>query len=285
MKSRYYRFILLVATFNVITLCAEAHSVTGRAFERNSFARDPYHQYFGDPTFLNLSFVYNGITRERILKAPPAIGSIKNAEDEKERAAVYNGATDEEVVKAVHEEDGIFSFAAVLGSHFNAEELPKTKRLFQEIYADSHMATTMAKNFFKRPRPLRNDGYSYPSAHSTRAFLWKALLVTIFTDDATKTALENKAWEKAWDRVILGRHYPADVEEGRMYGEYLCYVFLQNPEFCEKWREVAKEIRRKVNPVKGENVNPAEGENVNPAEGGNANPVEGEKVNLAPSAG
>ena len=85
------------------------------------------------------------------------------------------------------------------------------------------------------------SGYSYPSGHSTRAFLWEALLAKVFPSD--QRALENQAERKAWNRVILGRHYPADVYAGKFFGIYLAQKLLENPAFQKEWPAIEAEMK------------------------------------------
>ena len=50
------------------------------------------------------------------------------------------------------------------------------------------------------------------------------------------------AGRKAWDRVVLGKHYPADVQAGQVYGEFLAKELLKNDAFQKKWQAVKQEI-------------------------------------------
>ena len=126
---------------------------------------------------------------------------------------------------------------------FNPRQLPITAALFEKIDNDIDIAITDAKDIFKRSHPPgdnNTESYSYPSGHSTRAFVWATLLSNVFPEE--KEALIEKARQKAWDKVILGDHYPADVYAGEIYGEYLTNMLLENPDFQQEWSKACQEI-------------------------------------------
>jgi hypothetical protein len=43
--------------------------------------------------------------------------------------------------------------------------------------------------------------------------------------------------------VILGRHFPADVRAGKLYGQFLAKEFLKNPGFQQRWPDALSEMR------------------------------------------
>lgn len=198
---------------------------------------------FFKTTFFKVTSIINDIEVTKILGHAPRDGSSRDFDDKRIREDAVACATKEQIWSAAKTVDSIFDYSQVLGDKFNAHELPKTDALFQKIDADAHVAIHVAKYIFKRPRPLKSSGYSFPSGHSTRAFLWESLLSDIFPESQPK--LYKQAQGKAWDRVILGRHYPADVSAGQTYGGYLAKEFFKNPEFQKEWNEVRKEIKKK----------------------------------------
>ncbi|OAM87735.1 phosphatase PAP2 family protein [Termitidicoccus mucosus] len=133
----------------------------------------------------------------------------------------------------------VFHFDSVLGSWFNAENLPFTAVFFEQILADRKAISDTAKNIWNRPRPplfdksirplleLPSSG-AYPSGHSTQAHLWAGLLAAAFPMHGD--ALRARARELAWSRVVAGVHYPSDIIGGRILGERLAADFLKNAE-------------------------------------------------------
>jgi acid phosphatase (class A) len=161
-----------------------------------------------------------------ILPPPPAPGSeqyridtgfLKNARAASTQEQIDRGN------KASH--DSVFDYSETLGDWFNAKDLPKTAALFKEVTGETKESIELAKHYFNRTRPEswkesgdleKSDGYAYPSGHTTRAFVWY--------------------------RVILGRHFPADVRAGKLYGQFLAKQFLKNPGFLAKWSEACEEM-------------------------------------------
>ena len=146
--------------------------------------------------------------------------------------------------------DNVFDYSQVLGPNFNAKQLPLTAALFAKVESDTKVAIKAAKNSFERTRPKtwekikideKNDGYSYPSGHTTRAFLWATLLKELFP--LQHRELMKEARQKSWNRVILGRHYPDDVYAGQLYGQYLAKQFFKNHQFQQEWAAVKNEVK------------------------------------------
>ena len=147
--------------------------------------------------------------------------------------------------------DSVFDYAQTLGIWFNPKILPKTAALFQKVTTETKSAIEIAKNHFKRIRPEmwketgdpeKSDGYCYPSGHTTRAYVWATLLANAFPDQ--RKALHLQARQKAWYRVILGRHYPSDIRAGKTYGTFLAQQFLKSPGFQSEWEEACAEMKK-----------------------------------------
>ncbi len=145
--------------------------------------------------------------------------------------------------------DSVFDFSQAIGPDFNEKSLPVTAALFKKVTRDTKIAISAAKNIFHRKRPfswrdaaggLAKNGYAYPSGHTTRAFLWATLLMDLFPEKQKE--IKQQARQKAWNRVLLGRHYPDDVYGGEIYGRYLAQEFLKNPQFQEEWKKVHQEV-------------------------------------------
>ncbi|MDH4469344.1 MAG: phosphatase PAP2 family protein [Verrucomicrobiae bacterium] len=146
--------------------------------------------------------------------------------------------------------DSIFDYSPIISPAFNANQLPYSTGIFKEVKSDTDKAIHIAKNEFHRSHPTtwnetkkngtKISGYSYPSGHSTRAFVWAGLLTDLFPKK--RKEIEIEARTKAWNRVILGRHYPDDVYAGEVYGQFLARQFLANPIFQRKWMLIKEEI-------------------------------------------
>lgn len=198
---------------------------------------------FLDPRSLDLS---------AILPPPPVTGSPEARSDSS--YLKFSGAAAPPIQKLLAIEasrDGVFDYSQTLGPWFNPTVLPKTAALFSEVSEETNKAIELAKNHFKRIRPDqwketgdpdKSDGYCYPSGHTTRAYVWSTLLANAFPDQAKE--LHFQARQKAWYRVILGRHYPSDVRAGKTYGRYLAKQFLKNAGFQREWKDACAEMRK-----------------------------------------
>ncbi|MFZ4116489.1 MAG: phosphatase PAP2 family protein [Chthoniobacterales bacterium] len=148
--------------------------------------------------------------------------------------------------------DSVFDYASAISPEFTAKQLPRTAEVFKKVRNDTNNAIHAAKEAFHRTRPttwgetkrevVNDDGYAYPSGHSTRAFVWAGLLTDLFP--TKRKEIEIEARTKAWNRVILGRHYPDDVYGGELYGQYLAKQFLNNPLFQKEWALVKEEVNK-----------------------------------------
>ena len=240
MKS-YSPYVLLFVVFfsNLSLVCSQEGTPENPA---PSAVEPPYGHLF-NTTYLDLSTIYNDLVADSIndLLPPPVNGTTSSQDDQHLRENVFDDATKKQIHEAKDSVDSIFSYSYTLGNHFSEHDLPKTKALFDKVDDDARLAIYIAKRFYGRRRPMNSSGYSYPSGHSTRAFLWDTLLAEVFPDD--KSELENQAKVKAWNRVILGRHYPADVYAGRAFGTYLAKQLLNNPDFKQAWQAAQEEMK------------------------------------------
>lgn len=173
----------------------------------------------------------------QVIPPPPADGM----RDEVTREAAMASCNRKKVKNDVIWDD-VFSYNNVLGSQFNAQRLPLTAALFQQVDSDTRLAIRAAKHTFERKRPQKNKGYTYPSGRSTDAFVMAYLLSDLFPQERSK--LLDEAKKKAWSRVQLGNHYPSDDYAGEIYGKYLAQEFLANAAFQQKWNAVRDEITK-----------------------------------------
>lgn len=236
------------------TISENASPTTGQ--EKVSFSDIFFEKYADDVTYLDLKSIGEDVTKHLIIGVPPKEEDKLDQEDEGNRVKIAGEriqdpttgeikvipgeATQDEKLAALTAIDNVFAFSSVLGGQFNYKKLKEVETFFQKVDSDVGVAVSAAKKTFRRPRPMKSSGFSYPSGHSTRAFVREALLSEIFPK--CQEALYNQAQQFAQNRVIIGRHYPRDIAAGEIYGKYLADQFRKNLVFQREWSEVKKEI-------------------------------------------
>jgi len=188
-----------------------------------------------------------------VIPAAPADNSLATAADIETVNQVQKRRTPEMIALAEYfAEDTVFQYDAVIGPWFTAANLPRTAEFFLQIDSDRYAISSKGKQVWQRPRPPLLDARikacvhlpksgSYPSGHSTQAFLWAGLLAEIFPEH--RAALRERAELVAWSRVIGGVHYPTDITAGRILGDRLAAEFLKRPAVREALVVVEAEVR------------------------------------------
>jgi acid phosphatase (class A) len=188
---------------------------------------------------------------KKILPPPPAPGSLAAQADLETVLHVQAARTPEQVAWAKFiEHDDLFKNARVLGDWFSAENLPFTAEFFHQIDDDGGLIFGDVKTLYPRQRPpfadarvqpcveLKTTG-SYPSGHSSQAWMWAGLLAEIFPEK--RTELLDRARDVAWGRVIGGVHYPTDTIGGKLLGDAIVAELLKLPAVQEAIRHCRAE--------------------------------------------
>jgi len=189
---------------------------------------------------------------KKLLPPPPVPGSLAAQADLETVLHVQESRSADQIAWAQFIlEDDVFKNSRVLGPWFTAANLPFTARFFAEIDDDGAAAVNGLKKLFPRPRPPLTDprvhpcisvpkSGSYPSGHSSQAWLWAEILAQIFPD--RQAELYDRARAVMWGRVIGGAHFPTDTTAGELVGRTVAREILRNPairEAIEKCRAEA----------------------------------------------
>ena len=185
----------------------------------------------------------------QIIPAPPTAGSAAEKADLDGVLAMQFNPSPEALAHAEQSVGfTVFSFSDVLGADFNAEFYPKTAEFFDRIEATVNPPKNFLKETYQRIRPYRafpdqvktlvtkEEGYSYPSGHSTRAWLFALVLGAL--DGGNRNAYLASAMQICQDRVIGGMHYPSDVLESRVLAEEIYRDLLSNKDFMSELEKV-----------------------------------------------
>lgn len=192
-----------------------------------------------------------------LLAPPPADDSIAGRADREMALMLDADRTPAQAELAKHYATfDIFTLLApVLGERCNAENLPRTKAVFSQVYAEARPLIEAAKADWNRPRPHvanpslqpavgRPTGASYPSGHAYAASLYAVLLGAALPEHAAD-------WEKQarlirWSRLVGGAHYPSDVIAGQALGEAVGREMLKSPKLREALAEIRAELAKGV---------------------------------------
>jgi acid phosphatase (class A) len=114
-----------------------------------------------------------------------------------------------------------------VGPFFQPGKFPKVEALLHKSVEEAALVAKVPKNHWQRQRPCQLDpalnigapekGFSYPSGHSTEGTVYALILAEIFP--TKKDAILALGRQIGWDRVIIGKHFPTDIEAGRVLGQ------------------------------------------------------------------
>lgn len=121
------------------------------------------------------------------------------------------------------------TFSCTAGLAITPTDTPALNRLMRRAMIDFGLATSGAKDKYKRPRPFMENGKptctpsqeaglrtngSYPSGHSAIGYGWGLLLAELIPDRATQLVARGRTFGES--RRICNVHWESDIEEGRV---------------------------------------------------------------------
>lgn len=179
----------------------------------------------------------------RLLPLPPANDSAETRSDLDQMLRVQQTRSAAEGERARGDaEVSLYRLGDALGNpaSFNANSLPLTDAMFRKVLASELIVVGAAKKYYGRPRPFlletkleplieKPDGGSYPSGHSS----WVRAVALVLADmvPERRAQLIARADEYAHNRVVVGVHYPSDVEAGKLAGTAIAAALYAAPDF------------------------------------------------------
>ena len=186
-----------------------------------------------------------------LLPPPPLAGSAEQLADLSSARAVFKARTPDEQARAEKDASlSLFNFASAIGDHFKRGSFPKLEALFATVKTNISEIIDTPKNHWKRTRPYANDpelvlgqpesSFSYPSGHSTRGTMQALILAEIFPE--RREPILEFGRTIGWDRVLIGKHYPTDVNAGRVLGQAIVRELMKSPAFQRDLAAVKAEV-------------------------------------------
>jgi acid phosphatase (class A) len=188
------------------------------------------------------------------LPPPPAAGSTAAQHDLQTVLSTQKTRTAADMTAAkADSERSVFRFADVFGSTFQASALPKTSAFFDRTAALDKEDVKEAKNYWLRPRPSvvsdqvhplskeKANDWSYPSGHATFGYTTAVLLANMVPEK--RAAIFARADVYAEHRIVMGVHFPSDVEAGRLAGTAIADEILRDPSYQSDYQAARAELR------------------------------------------
>jgi len=191
----------------------------------------------------------DGVT---LLAPPPALDSTEQAADLASARAVFKTRTPKEEARAnKFAVLNVFNFAPAIGPFFQPGKLPKTEAFFLNLKPEIKPSIDHPKNHWKRKRPYEIDpslslgkpesSFGYPSGHATIGMTQALLLAELFPEK--REAILAIGREIGWGRVIIGKHFPSDIQAGRVLAQAIVRELLASPAFQHDFAEVKVEVQ------------------------------------------
>jgi len=187
-----------------------------------------------------------------LLPAPPILNSPEQRADMVSVVNARNACSSNDLAEALEQDRGLtaFNLAPFIGSYFTAQQLPKTATLLRQAQSDTAHFVAIAKANWKRLRPSVQDpnllvtkpdlDFSYPSGHSASATILALILMDLNPEQAGQILVASR--DAGWHRVQLARHYPSDIQAGRVVAQALYRALKANPRYQQELAEAQAEM-------------------------------------------
>ena len=189
-----------------------------------------------------------------VLPPPPASGSLAEQHELQTVLGVQaNRTPTDEAAARADTEHSVFRFADVFGSGFDPAKLPHTAAFFVRLAKYDKATLKPVKNYWHRARPPvisaqvkplaqeKADDWGYPSGHATLGYSEAVLLSNMVPEK--RAEIFARADLYGLHRVVMGVHYPSDVEAGRLAGTVIGAELLHDPDWRADYEAAQTELR------------------------------------------
>jgi acid phosphatase (class A) len=188
------------------------------------------------------------------LPPPPMPGSVAEQHELQIVLDVQAKRTpQDEAAARADTEHSVFRFADVFGNGFQAQALPHTAAFFDRLAKYDKAAIKPVKDYWRHPRPPvlstqvkplaqeKADDWGYPSGHATLGYSEAVLLASMVPEQ--RAAIFARADLYAEHRVVMGVHFPSDIEAGRLAGTIIGAELLHDAEWRADYEAARAELR------------------------------------------
>jgi acid phosphatase (class A) len=193
----------------------------------------------------------------RLLPPPPERGSaVEKAElAELHDIQDHRAASRLELAQWDQDHQNWTLYAPVLGLKFDMAALPATAKVLAVVQNDQTIASTRAKDFFKRMRPWAVDPTvkgctlkstddplsSYPSGHTIVGYGLGVVLADLMPDRAQEILA--RANDYGYSRMVCGMHYRSDTVASEALATALSVEILHSPKMQADLTAAHAELR------------------------------------------
>jgi acid phosphatase (class A) len=201
---------------------------------------------------------HDKVSLAKLLPPPPPPNSEAQQRDLAVVLEVQKTRTPELVKRAIADNElSIFRIMDVLGPGLTPERLPLTVRFFKRVHGDARNLINATKDTWQRPRPFLVSDEVKPLGEKPRT-MWSYPSGTTIFGSLTAIVLANMVQEKRAEifaradeygasRVVIGVHYPSDVEASRSAATAIAAVLMQHPAFIAEFEGARAELRNVLN--------------------------------------
>lgn len=218
-----------------------------------------------------------------IMLLPPALAADSALQKQDMAAVLaMQQARTPELIKRAQADRDFQGFATVLGAKFTADAIPMAAAFIRKATGETSAMVDRVKDCWQRPRPfivskdvqtaenaghnmmtkpgavVKNEApheagspckavetpvasYSYPSGAANNGLTAGILLAQMVPEK--RSEIFARAWEFGENRIVLGLHFPSDIEAGRLNATAMIAVMMQNPAFKADLAAARTEVR------------------------------------------
>ena len=142
-----------------------------------------------------------------------------------------------------------YTYETFYTGFLSADRLAKTKGLLTEVAGCAAKVVEKLKDQYDRPRPFKVDpeiqpciplppatSTAYPSGHATFGATTACVLADLYPNEADEILRYGRYIGDY--RVIVGVHYPSDVDHGEKLGRAICRRLLDDEGFQAELRAI-----------------------------------------------